>query len=159
MFQQVAKTFFSPRGVLIFGCALFYVCFAGINSLYFLDRLSYHDSEHQKTLTYFQQTVCQDSRIKAQTEGKNKCDEYAVFLSTKPWRRALLDVFESNFACSGGACSRWFNHLLLIFVLASILLGYVFIRHTAWTVEKANELQNSLPYIFGTQIPKAKKYQ
>jgi hypothetical protein len=161
MIQDIAKTFFSPKGILIFGCLLFYICFVGINALYAGERLSQHNMDYQRTLVYYQSVICQDSSLKAKTEGKNKCDEYAVFLSIAPWRRTLMDVFESNFICSGGSCTRWFNHLLVLFVCAFIGLAYTFVRHTAWTVGKVNEIRNSLPLMFGNSglSSKTKKWE
>jgi hypothetical protein len=160
--MQAVKTFLSPTGVIISSFMLFYLCFAGINALHFQERWNFHSHEYQKTLVYYQQPICQDSNVKAKTEGKNKCDEYAVYLSTAAWRRALLDVFESNFVCSGGSCSRWFNHLMLVFLLATLFLGYAFVRHTTWTVQKVSELRNSLPMMFGSSAlssGKVKKYE
>ena len=143
--MEIAKTFFSPKGIVIFGFFIFYMSYIGLNSIYFLQRWEFHHSEHQKTLVYYQQSVCQDSVVKSATEGKNKCDEYAVFLKTDPWVRSLLDVFESNFVCSGGACSRWFNILVIALFGFAAVIFYFLIFHTSWTLSTIQDARTSLP--------------
>lgn len=149
------KTFFSPSGVMITLLLTFYLCALGIGVLTFMDRLTYWSNEQYKTQVYFQQPVCQDSEIRAQTEGKNKCDEYAVFLKTSPARRALLDVLESNYVCAGGSCVRWFEHLLIFFSVVSLVILYMVVRHTQWTMETVDSFKTSIPFIIGGKRKKA----
>lgn len=154
---QLVNTFFSPKGVIIAVCAFVYLCFMGVNAIHFMDRYEIWSDVYDKKLFYNQQPTCRNSTIKAKLERENKCDENAVFLKTPVWRRALLDVMEGIYICSGGTCQQWFNQLMILVLLSGVFISYVFIRHTAWAVEKTNEIKNSLPYLFGPDIPQKRK--
>lgn len=131
----------------------------GINTFYFMERYEVWSAVYDKKLFYNQQPTCQHSEVKARLERENNCDENAVFLKTPVWRRALLDVLEGVYICNGGNCQQWFNHLVLVFMLSGVFISYVFIRHTAWAVEKTHEIRNSLPYLFGGETSlKSKMY-
>lgn len=145
----LANVFFSPKGVFITGAMVMYICFVAINCFYFMERYEVWRDVYQKKMFYNQQPICQDSGVKAKLERENNCDENAVFLKTPIWRRALLEVLEGVYICSGGQCQKWFNQLVLLVALCGALISYYFIRHTAWAVEKTHEIKNSLPYLFG----------
>jgi hypothetical protein len=69
-----------------------------------------------------------------------------------------MDVFENISLCSGDTCSRWFNQFLIFVSLITLLLLYLLVNHTSWTIERVGEISTSLPMIFGTKGGKVKKY-
>lgn len=159
MVGQLLKIFFGYKGIGISIALLLFLRFAGKNYLYFSERSAFHGSEYDKTLAYYSHAICQDNNIKAQTEGKNKCDEYAVFLTTSPNSRAIIDTLDHIFLCDA-QCSRWVNLSILVFGLGVFALIWCLVKHTAWSISKYKQMTTDLPFFSMADLgKKQKKYE
>jgi hypothetical protein len=54
---DVIKTFFSPKGIVIFMCAAFYVGAVGSNVMFYVQRYNFHKFEYERTEIYHRQAV------------------------------------------------------------------------------------------------------
>lgn len=154
----LTRILFTPRGAITVFITLTWCCYLLLNAVYAKGRYDYWADVYEKKKIYNNQDVCINPHVKAQLEGENRCDENAIFLMTYPWVRAASDVAQANYMCAGGSCVLWGIGILFLFVVVSVVLGYVVVNNIRWFSGMLDKWNLSIPMTMGDNCKQHGKY-